>query len=154
MEVPKRKRLPHDVPSWVNPQNEVYFISVNCRDRTSNQLATAEAASGLFETVVHRQKLKLWWPHLFLIMPDHIHSLMSFPPSRKTMKEIVETWKEWTSKQLHIEWQRDFFEHRLRDEKSRRQKADYILQNPVRRGLVERAEDWPYVYFAENLRAG
>jgi len=70
------------------------------------------------------------------------------------MKEIVETWKEWTSKQLHIEWQRDFFEHRLRDEKSRRQKADYLLQNPVRRGLVERAEDWPYVYFAENLRAG
>ena len=42
-----------------------------------------------------------------------------------------------------------FFEHRLRKEESFREKADYILANPVRAGLVERAEDWPYVFIAE-----
>jgi putative transposase len=83
-------------------------------------------------------------------MPDHVHALISFPPSGKTMKQVIETWKEWTTKQLSIDWQRDFFEHRLRDEASWREKADYILQNPVRRGLVDRAEDWPYVYFPER----
>ena len=45
--------------------------------------------------------------------------------------------------------QRDFFEHRLRQEEGGRQKADHILENPVRAGLVERTEDWPFVFIAE-----
>jgi REP element-mobilizing transposase RayT len=151
MEIPKRKHLPHSVPMWVDPEKSTYFITVHCQDRTTNQLATDTMASAIFETVVNRQTRRLWWPHLFLIMPDHVHALLSFPRSGKTMKQVIETWKEWTAKQLGIGWQRDFFEHRLRDEESLREKADYILQNPVRDGLVPRAEDWPYVYFAENL---
>ena len=150
MEIPKRKQLPHTIPYWVDPERETYFISVNCKDRTRNQLATAEMAAALFETVAYRQRKHLWWPSLFLIMPDHIHALMSFPPSNKTMKRVILKWKEWTAKEYRIEWQRDFFEHRLRDEANRREKADYILQNPVRKGLVSFAEDWPYIYFAER----
>jgi hypothetical protein len=68
------------------------------------------------------------------------------------MKQVVLKWKEWTARKLGIDWQRDFFEHRLRDEQSRREKADYILQNPVRKGLVASAEEWPFVYFAEDSR--
>jgi len=37
---------------------------------------------------------------------------------------------------MGIKWQRDFFEHRLRSDESWREKADYILANPVRKGLV------------------
>ena len=59
-------------------------------------------------------------------------------------------WKEWTAKEIGVVWQGDFFEHRLRHDESRRQKADYILENPVRKGLVSRPEDWPYVYFGEG----
>ena len=61
-------------------------------------------------------------------------------------------WKEWTAKDLGIQWQDDFFEHRLRREESRREKADYILANPVRAKLVSRSEDWPYVYFGDGQR--
>jgi len=42
--------------------------------------------------------------------------------------------------------------HRLRHDESRRQKADYILESPVRRNLIARSEDWPLVHFAEGLR--
>ena len=70
------------------------------------------------------------------------------------MKQVVLKWKEWTARELDIDWQRDFFEHRLRDEQSRREKADYILQNPVRKGLVTSAEEWPFVYFGESSRPG
>jgi len=85
-------------------------------------------------------------------MPDHVHALISFPPSGKPLKSIISKWKEWTAKQLGIVWQRDFFEHRLRREESRHEKADYILNNPVRKGLVTNAEDWPYVYFPDGKR--
>jgi putative transposase len=41
-------------------------------------------------------------------------------------------------------WQRGFFDHLLRSEESYGQKWNYVRENPVRAGLVTRAEDWPY----------
>jgi REP element-mobilizing transposase RayT len=79
----------------------------------------------------------------FLLMPDHLHALLSFPPSEKPIRLVISKWKEWTARTVGIQWQDDFFEHRLRHDESRRQKADYILENPVRKGLVSRTEDWP-----------
>ena len=124
----RRTALPHDVPSWVDPEKEVYFVTIICRERVRNQLATPEIAERLFETVRHRQEQLIWWPHLFLLMPDHVHALLSFPPSGKAMQLVISKWKEWTAKQLGIVWQRDFFEHRLRHEESWSEKADYIYR--------------------------
>jgi REP element-mobilizing transposase RayT len=41
-------------------------------------------------------------------------------------------------------WQSGFFDHMLRHEESYGQKWEYVRQNPVRAGLVAKAEDWPY----------
>jgi len=144
--------LPHDIPFWVDPHREIYFITINCKERFRNQLGLPEIAPGLLATVKHRQERNLWWPHLFLLMPDHLHALLSFPPCGKPIDTIVSKWKEWTAKQFGIVWQSDFFEHRVRRDESRRQKADYTLENPVRRKLVARVEDWPFVYFADGQR--
>jgi hypothetical protein len=51
---------------------------------------------------------------------------------------------------LKIDWHRDFFEHRLRKDESFRQKADYILLNPVRAGLTKLPEERPYVLIGEQ----
>ena len=45
-----------------------------------------------------------------------------------------------------VDWQRDFFEHRLRNHHELEEKTSYVLMNPVRKGLCERAEDWVWVY--------
>ena len=58
-------------------------------------------------------------------------------------------WKEWTAKTLAIRWQRDFFEHRIRRDENLREKADYIVLNPVRVGLVDKPENWPFVFVPE-----
>jgi len=29
MEIPRRKTLPHEIPSWVDPQKEIYFITID-----------------------------------------------------------------------------------------------------------------------------
>ena len=152
MKVSPPTHLPHDIPFWIDPSKEIYFITINCRARNRNQLAIPEVAEPLFETVKHRQEKFLWWPHVFLLMPDHLHALLSFPPSDKPIRTIVSKWKEWTAKTIGIAWQNDFFEHRLRQEESRRDKANYILANPVRKGLVMHPEEWPYVYFGDGER--
>lgn len=41
-------------------------------------------------------------------------------------------------------WQRRFWEHHIRDEKDYRNHVRYCWVNPVKHGLVERPEDWPY----------
>ena len=150
MKFSPRGKLPHEIPLWVDPHREIYFITINCRERFRPQLTLPLIAEGLFETVHHRQEKFLWWPHLFLLMPDHLHALLSFPPSDKRIRSIMSKWKEWTAKELRIVWQDDFFEHRLRREESRRQKADYILKNPIRAGLVSRWEEWPHIYFGSG----
>ena len=149
MAIPLRRRLPHEIPFWIDPHREIYFVTVNCRERGRNQLARKDVADSLFETVRFRQDTRSWWPHVFLLMPDHLHALLSFPPSTKPLRRILSQWKEWTAKRTGIEWQLDFFEHRLRQEESLREKANYILANPVRSGLVNRPEDWPFVYFGD-----
>jgi REP element-mobilizing transposase RayT len=141
-----RHSLPHNVPLWVDPQNEVYFITITCRHRGRTQLTTPELAGPLLDTVKLRNERSIWFAHIFLLMPDHVHALLSFPPSRNTVQQTVTLWKRWTARQMGIEWQRDFFEHRLRSDESWREKADYILANPVRKGLIAEASTWPYVF--------
>jgi len=138
MKIPRRKTMPHEIPSWVDPQKEIHFISINCGERSRNQLALPDVPQRLFEIVQRRQEKFLWWPCRVLLISDHLLALLSFPPSGKSLKSVVSKWKEWTSKELGIVWQRDFFEHRLRHDESLREKADYILQNPVRKKLIVR----------------
>ena len=41
-------------------------------------------------------------------------------------------------------WQRRFWEHHIRDEEDYRNHVRYCWLNPVKHGLVDRPEDWPY----------
>jgi REP element-mobilizing transposase RayT len=150
MKSPIRKHLPHEVPLWIDLGKEVYFITVCGEPRGANQFARSEIADRIFETFVYRNGAKVWFVHFGLLMPDHVHLLVSFPQSGKRVQTIISKWKEWTSKSLGIQWQRDFFEHRLRRKESYREKADYIWANPVRGGLVSRIEDWPFAFIGET----
>ncbi len=144
---PGRKQLPHEIPLWITPEQEFYFITINCAERGTNQLAHPEVAKELFASIKFRTERGDWFPHLVLLMPDHLHGIFQFPASKKPFRETISDWKRWTSRQLGIRWQRDFFEHRLRGDEPWRQKADYILENPVRAGLVTKPQGWPYVWF-------
>jgi putative transposase len=145
---PRRKTLPHDLPSWLQPETAIFFITICCTPKGEDQLCNAELAAGVFESVAFRQTRGDWWVQLLLLMPDHLHVLVSFP-SDKDMTATIPQWKEFVAKKSGVRWQRDFFDHRLRDNESLRDKVDYILNNPVRRGLIARAEDWPYVWMPE-----
>ena len=78
-------------------------------------------------------------------MPDHLHMLASFPVD-SSMNQTIAKWKEYTAKRSSIRWQRDFFDHRLRDDENFALKANYMRENPVRGGLVKMSADWPYVW--------
>jgi len=110
-----------------------------------NQLCTRPVAEVLFESIEFRQAALRWHVRLALLMPDHLHMLVSFP-LQEALPRVVANFKECTAKRVALEWQRDFFDHRLRGDESLDEKASYIRMNPVRARLVACAELWPWVW--------
>ncbi len=51
-------------------------------------------------------------------------------------------------------WQRRFWEHQIRNERDLQRHVDYIHYNPVKHGLVERVEDWPWSTYHRYLKQG
>lgn len=49
-------------------------------------------------------------------------------------------------------WQRRFWEHQIRDERDLQRHIDYIHYNPVKHGLVESVEDWPWSSYHRWVR--
>jgi REP-associated tyrosine transposase len=93
-----------------------------------------------------------------IVMPDHVH--MIFIPlwdentaEPFTFEEILGPIKGASShsvnKALHRQghvWQDESFDHVLRSEESLDAKIEYVRQNPVRRGLVARPEDYKWLW--------
>ncbi len=141
----RRKKLPHDIPLWLHPEDAVWFVTICAVPRGKNQFCHRDIVGQLFESIQFRNERGDWFVRLAVLMPDHVHFLVSFPPET-VMRRIIAQWKEITAKRLAIRWQRDFFDHRLRHDESLREKEDYIRSNPVRAGLVSDLENWPYVW--------
>ena len=86
----------------------------------------------------------------YVIMPDHIHlfcapNSLSSPP----LSRWVEYWKSRFATKAKLDlkgklWQRDYWDRELRSGDSYSEKWAYVRNNPVRAGLVKKAEDWPF----------
>jgi REP element-mobilizing transposase RayT len=142
--LPQRKKLPHQSPAWVAPGSR-FFITINSLPRGEDRLCKEGVAAALLDGVRAYHEKGTWHARLALVMPDHLHAVLSFNPA-KPMKAIIASWKGYQAKQHGIEWQADFFDHRLRTDEETAETLAYIRQNPVRKGLVSRSEDWPYVW--------
>ena len=148
MGMPQRGRLPHEGPSWI-PEGSLFFITIDCQPRGRNHLARAGIGDAVLAAAAFNHARRVWFCRILLLMPDHLHAILAF--SRNAgMKTTLRHWKKYLAGKLGIAWQRDFFDHRLRDHHEALQKLDYILKNPLRRGLVERIEDWPWIYRPED----
>ena len=110
-----------------------------------DQLCQSAVAEFLKDSLLFYQNQGELWVHVLLLMPDHLHAILSFSPTVGMRKSIAK-WKRYAAREKGIQWQRDFFDHRLRKDESVVEKTHYIRMNPVRAGLVDAPEDWPYVW--------
>lgn len=99
-----------------------------------------------------------WRVGNYLIMPDHLHFFVqrAREDSRhldgwmKYFKSLVsKSWNETADKPL---WQKGHWDTEMRSEVMYQEKLAYVLQNPVRAGLVETGEEWPYQGALSELR--
>ncbi len=82
------------------------------------------------------------------LMPDHLH--LQVAPRKGNLVDLISGWKSFTANLLKKNglegpiWQRGFYDHALRKEEDIRAVAEYIVNNPVRAGLVESWRDYPF----------
>jgi len=79
-----------------------------------------------------------------VLMPDHIHTLLTLNTRDKSIRTIIGGWKRYLAKTQSIDWQKNFFEHRIRNRNELIEKEAHLLNNPVRAGLCAVAENWSY----------
>jgi putative transposase len=139
-------KLYHRVPSWIE-NGSLFHIRIRLdRERDQLRLTDPSLAPLLLGSAKFYQAEDKWFITIFLIMPDHIHAMLSFPRDQ-SMSEVVRQWKSFHKRHSCVVWQDNFFDHRLRDDERGQQviaKLDYIRNNPVAAGLCVKAEDWPW----------
>lgn len=145
---PFRIHLDHETPFWVQ-HDATFFITICTEPRGTNQLCLDKVGIEALKAIRHYHEKQKWFCHLALLMPDHVHFILSFPDV-PSFSPLIGDWKRWLTMRQKIQWQENFFDHRLRGDESLRHKADYILHNPVRAGYVEKFEDWPYIWMSET----
>lgn len=148
------RRLHHATPPWV-ASGAVFHIRIRA-DRnwahTHSLIAPPTRGHRLLDSIAHYHRQLSWYCHLFLLMPDHTHALLSFPPDR-SMSKMIGEWKKWHARSKTVLWQDNYFDHRIRDDAEFQQKAAYIRNNPVVKKLCARVEDWPWVVDRAALEA-
>jgi putative transposase len=87
--------------------------------------------------------------HAYCFMPDHVHLLVGGRLETSGLNKYAKDVKQRVSyhdpkKGSREVWQPGFYERILRESESLILVAKYILENPVRAGLVKEPRDYPY----------
>jgi putative transposase len=128
----------------------LHFVTFSCHHRDS--LLDQPRARNVFERTLER--VRQWYGFYvsgYVIMPEHVHLLIS-EPERGPLSLALQMLKQNTARQLRPPeggpfWQPRYYDFNVWSETKRIEKLRYIHRNPVKRGLVERPEDWPWSSF-------
>ncbi len=127
-------------------RSEILFVTV-CAHQRKRILATPlvhDLLVAAWESADH------WLVGRYVILPDHIH-LFCAPAQVDylSVQRWIAFWKSsvskaWPNQDAKPIWQIDGWDRQLRKGDSYSQKWAYVRNNPVRHGLVDDPEDWPY----------
>jgi putative transposase len=149
-----------------------YFFTVVTENRW--RLFEQESARRLLGAVMRECAVRFPWSTVAIVLlPDHLHALWTLPPGddryslrwRWIKREFTRGWlalggsEEQRSRSRQREqrrgvWQRRFWEHTIQDDADLENHADYIHYNPVKHGLAQQPNDWPWSSFRRWVQTG
>ena len=150
MPSPRHKHLRRLDEIWLDAS--IYFITT-CTASRRPILANETAATILREEFAGATDRYGWLVGRFVIMPDHVHFFCATggESEPKTLASFMNGFKQWSAKRMAKTmevtppiWQAEFFDRVLRTHESYNGKWRYVIDTPVRAGLVREAEAWPY----------
>ncbi len=93
----------------------------------------------------------------YSIMPNHVHAVLSSLASEEgyySLAKILYTIKRFTATRANLAlcrsgtfWQHESYDHVVRDESELLRVVKYVVNNPVKAGLVSQPDQWPWSYW-------
>jgi putative transposase len=124
-----------------------YFVTTRCA-QGRNGFQIPEVAQILIAAILHYRDAKAYFLHEFVVMPSHLHLLLT-PGPTTSLEKAVQLIKGGSSFQISRQrghemeiWQQGFHDWTVRDLGDWQTKAEYIRMNPVRAQLADKPEDW------------
>ena len=128
---------------------QFHFIAFSCHDR--QPFLSTSHSKNILEQVIERTRRSHGFSlHAYVIMPEHVHFLLSEPkshPLSSTMRVIKgESSKLLKENRAHL-WQPRYYDFNVFTTAKFIEKVRYIHRNPVTRGLVAKPEDYRWSSF-------
>lgn len=111
--------------------------------------------AAIVKSTIERHDQELYELLYYCIMPTHVHKVINtgFRTDPKPLHQIMKKVKGASSRMINMElgqtgvfWQAESYDHLIRSDRELAAIGNYILENPVKAGLVTHWEDWPYSY--------
>jgi len=124
-----------------------YFITADTFQKHS--LFQSQGLAELFlQVLFHYRSQHKYLLHEFVVMPDHFHLLITPTLTLERALQLIKGGFSFRAKkELGFGgeiWEKSFHDRRVRSWEQYCAFRRYIHLNPVRKGLVSRAEDYPY----------
>ena len=123
-----------------------------------NLFQKREVAELMVATILRYRDAGEFDVHEYVVMPDHIHLLLSVKDEQKLARamQLIKGGFSHSLRNsgtsLRAVWQPRYYDRRVRDPEEYVHTTKYILENPVRKGLVGSASDYPYSSAARQFR--
>ena len=123
---------------------QLHFITFSCYRRLS--YLGSDRVRELFESALERIRKKYKWAVIgYVVMPEHVHLLVSEPLRGNLAKAIQALKLSVTMRRRERPfWQARYYDFNVWTAKKETEKLKYIHRNPVTRGLVAKPEDWKW----------
>jgi len=135
--------------------NQARFLTFSCFDRKPF-LADSVVADLFADRLMWTRQRLGFGLHAWVVMPEHVHLLISPKLPEAPVSKVLMSLKRPVAKDAlkHLRSQgahtESFwlpgggYDRNIFSEQEMLEKCEYIHANPVRRGLVESAEEWPW----------
>jgi putative transposase len=132
----------------------LHFITFSC-SRRAPLLATPQSRR-VFEQTLER--VRKWYGLYitgYVVMPEHVHLLLS-EPERGKLSVAIQMLKQNVASQLTNRtkdtafWQARYYDFNVWTEAKQIEKLRYMHRNPVKRGLAAKPEDWEWGSFRHH----
>ncbi len=131
--------------SYIGPY--AYFITI-CTPFRSHYFIEEDVVKAVLGFLIDCSTTYRFKVYAYCFMPDHLHLLLQGEET-SSLKEFMRIFKqktEWYFKKNRHKnlWQRSYYDHILRKEEAIEDVCRYILENPVRKGLVKNFKEYPF----------
>jgi putative transposase len=155
-----------------NIKGASYFFTV-VTERRQAILTNDDVRNALRNAILKIRESHPFHIDAWVLLPDHLHCIWTLPEGdadfssrwRLIKREVtVSIGKKYFQENLQTErkklkqqgtiWQNRFWEHLIKDENDFSRHMDYLHFNPVKHGLVEKVNQWPWSTFHRLVEQG